>query len=654
MVLLVVLFVSVGLIRLDLLPPNTDEAGYAILALKPSGGAVLLGESKLFTMQLYALLLPSSPDPVWRARFVSVLTTAVTLLFLGCFRTSPDRKYSALLPAVLYALCPLAFFYARIAMPEAYLVTAGCAVLLAANALAVRPSRGRAVLLGGCLVFAATIQMIALLFFAFPLVAIVFLGTAPWKRYLKPLVLCYVIPFLAVMVLWKLGWGADVLRNGFIAKFKGDAWTAPVGQALHLAFANTRLIYRWLSSSMTPLVFWLGMGGALLAVVRQQRSGLFWVAVAAIYVVPFQLGAGILLPQYMLFMAVPLTFLACEAMAAAAPLLSTALRELTFVSIPAQAAVLTMATLVAMPLLLRDYSLISRPETAQISDDLHIGFVSGWPSGYGGRPVAQYLTRISKASPRAIRVLIFGVGDGAKRTLTLEILRAAKIHLDEPDLADAAIRKQVESLAVTEPTYVVMDDPPFMPYRKLDYAPIMASLVPLFLAEKPEGASATVVYRWQPANPGTPGTDLISRLERARISPETAGPAHPSAELIEEQGTGAKRPVLTTLAPVEIAFPMDAAGKATTLSFSLRLPANSRIPVEARIDLACNADRKNVFRQVVSPSEGAQWRSWKVPLDPGPSGSCSLLVRALPAIGGGLGGGRQARLLWSGLTLENE
>ncbi|HWB96812.1 MAG TPA: hypothetical protein VG672_08925 [Bryobacteraceae bacterium] len=645
-------FVILGSIRLNVLPPNTDEAGYTLLALMPGGGSKLIGESKLFTMQLYSLLLSDAADPLWRARLLSIFTSTITLMCLGSFWMSPNRAYSPLTPAVLYALCPLAFFYTRIAMPEVFLVTTGCATLLVGNTLANRPSYKRAALLGCCLALALTVQMIALLFFLFPVLSILFFAADPWKKYAKALGVCYAIPLLVLIVLWAIGWGADVLRNGFVAQLSVEHPDGTSGQSLHLVVVNSGLIYRWLYSSMTMLLFGLGVSGALLAVVRRQRYGLFWVAVAAIYVVPFQLGARILLPQYMLFMAVPLTFLACDAIAAAAPLLSKALKHLTFVSVPAGISILIIATVVAMPLISRDYDVIFHPESARVSDDLHVGFVSGWPSGYCSRPIADYLRRLSKASQRDIHVLIFAVGDGAKRALTLELFRSATIRLSDIDLADPGARKQVQDWALTKPTYVVMDDPPFMPYRNLDYKPIMDSLVPVFLTEKPGGASATVVYRWQPINDNP--ANLLLALNHAQIIPETDGPTHASVEWTDEESPGTKTPVLMTLAPVEIAFPIHVTGENPAASFSLRLPADSHVPVEARIDVACGSSRKYVFRQLVADPDGRQWRSWKVPLAPDLSAACSLLVRALPAAGGGLGGGRRARLLWSNLALDNE
>ncbi len=649
------IYIVVCCIRLDTIPANTDEAIYINRGV--AGGALShLRETKLLTLSLYALFLPKASHALWLARFLTAISAGVTVGLLGCFFLEDDRRYRALAPALLYALCPLAFFYGRIAMPEPFLVMTGTATLVASRRLAKHPGTGAAVLTGACIALGLTVQMIALLFLAFPLLAIACFGWAPWKRYIKSLAIGYAVPILALIPLCASGWGADVMAAGYIARQSParHGW----GTLLALAAPNGTKIFSWVLDSVTRPFLALAVLGGLAAVYRRNRADLFWLAVAVVYLLPFQLAAAILLPQYLIFAAVPLAALAAEGMETGGALLSRAWASVAVV--PATWGFGIALILLTGFLVVRDYGIVFYPTTVPLTEVIRHAFVNTWASGYPSREVADFLKQRAALSPGGIRVVMFAVGDGVRGSLKVELLRSPGIQVQDSNLADAAERRQAMAPADGRPTYVVMDDPPFLADPHVDWQPIVTPLTPVFLAEKPEGRYSTAVY--VPSSPtridgqaqalrGDSGRHNTPPDPRARITPEVRlNSAHQSVEFIDR---GSEMPDLVTLAPIEVWFALLPEPKPRVFHFALRLPDDARAPVEAAVDLACESIRRSLFEQVIPVDGGSEWREASVALGVLSGSGCSVVLRALPARGT-LMGGRTGRLLWSNLKVRDQ
>ena len=250
---------------------------------------------------------------------------------------------------------------------------------------------------------------------------------------------------------------------------------------------------------MTTPLFLLGLAGAALALIQRNRKGLFWLSALAVYILPFQFGAKVLLVHFFLFAVVPLAALASYALEAAADLLSKALRRTGSAPLAVSLFFLAAVALMAYPLVLRDYAVATHPATAPLEDQTRVACITAWPSGYGSVEVGRFLEKQAAASPSGIRVMLFAMGDGVKRAVTLAIMRSPGIEWQDTGMAEAGALEQTRAAAasadVAKPTFVVMDDPPFLVDRKLDLKPLMANLIPVFREEKPEGHTATVVFR---------------------------------------------------------------------------------------------------------------------------------------------------------------
>jgi hypothetical protein len=248
---------------------------------------------------------------------------------------------------------------------------------------------------------------------------------------------------------------------------------------------------------MTAPLFLLALAGAALALIRRNRTGLFWVSVLAVYILPFQFGAAILLVHFILFAVIPLASLASYAIEAAADRLSRAQRRIASAPLAASIFFGAAMALVACPLALRDYAVATHPATAPLASRIRVGFIDGWPSGYGSVGVARFLETQAAASPSGIRVILFAVGDGVKNALTLALMRSPRIEFQDTGMAVAEslerTRATVASIDVAKPKFVVMDDPPFLLHRQLDLQPLMANLIPVFREERPE-STVTVIY----------------------------------------------------------------------------------------------------------------------------------------------------------------
>src|SRR6185369_814633 len=111
--------------------------------------------------------------------------------------------------------------------------------------------------------------------------------------------------------------------------------------------------------------------------------------------------------------AVPIAFLAAEAVWAAGSLFSGAGR--------AAIASMIVLAVAAAPMFALDYRILTEPTTAPISEVIRHAFINTWAAGYGEREVTAFLRKEAASSRAGIRVVIWGVGDGVNNGLVYEL-----------------------------------------------------------------------------------------------------------------------------------------------------------------------------------------------------------------------------------------
>lgn len=379
------------------------------------------------------------------------------------------------------------------ALTDTYLSMAGALVLLSAWRFSAAPARARAVWLGLAMTLALTIKTPGLLFLPIPCLVLLFFRKKPWALYLKGLALSYCFP-LATLAVFFLKGGWSVAMGPYIIAVRTGSVSAALGPILAVARGNLDSILDWLRIFLTLPMFYLGLAALVFSLLRWDRFGLFWVAVGATFLLPFVFGAGTLFPRYILFGAIPLFFLTGATLQGFRECLRP-FEKRARSSVPVRLFMPLLAVVIFAPMLRFDYQLMTRPEKARLPSEEEAGFITGWPGGYGGRETYEYLDAFSRHASARVRVVRFGLSDGASGALRVYGFKSPHLELRDLDLIRPASLELLRGWAQQRPTFVVMDDPPFFPGQKPDLEPLVSLLRPVFRADKPGGLRAIVTYR---------------------------------------------------------------------------------------------------------------------------------------------------------------
>ncbi len=300
---------------LGALPLFFDEGVYTraaqVVGAVP-GPATLLTSLNYGAPPLYSwLAAPLTrllPDPLLAARLTSALIgTATALAVWAIARAMASSRAEGPLAAVLYALCPFALFYNRMALLDGLLAACGAGALYFALRLA-RDARGRdALALGLCLAAAMLTKIFAADMLLLPLLAVVAARPAQRRavRRLALLAAALGLAPLAGLLLTPQGAG---LLSATHAHAHAAGGVATVGQ--QLATWGAAL---WLY--LTPPVLLLALLG--LWSIRRQRAALIvgpWALLGGLP--PVLVPGAFLAPRYFLYSAVPILVLAAYGLVA--------------------------------------------------------------------------------------------------------------------------------------------------------------------------------------------------------------------------------------------------------------------------------------------------------------------------------------------------
>ena len=433
------LFLSVyfitRLLGLDALPIFLDEAVHLQWAERLySEGRILrpVGSGRLLAVAAYGLALPFE-DRLWAARIVSSLAGAITLVFTMLLSDRLFSRRAAVVAGALYVLSPFALTYDRLALSDGFLSACLTALMFAVGRLADRPDdTSRRLAVAALLALSVLAKVSAPLFFLSLPLAVAPL--APDRRSaLKAMVLAGVLGLCgASPMLWFFAGNSGEIAAQHVVD------SAIAGATVAATLLDMR---QWVVAYFTvPALFAAGFSLLLL---RDGRA--LWLAGSL--ALPFALFALFSQPwsaRYVLPTLPPLLILIAggidglasrlrgEALAAA---LSTALASVAFVPF--------------------DLSLLFEPARAPFPPDDRSQLVTGWPSGFGVREIADRL----KAEARGGPVLAY-VDSGGTRTLStsLAVLLAQhpSIHLVEGDFESAAFRASMGGARSGEREFAIL------------------------------------------------------------------------------------------------------------------------------------------------------------------------------------------------------
>ena len=245
-----------------------------------------------------ALVVPwVGEHALWASRCLTVAFGAVTLLAIHALARRLYDETTALVAGALYVLCPMTLFYDRLAMADPVMSTF-VALSLLASARAAQSGRVRDGLLAGPPAALAVLSKASG-------VLLLFVPVAAWLALSRPLrrglpALGAALAATAGLVAWPLWRFLEASRSMAERNVGGGA-----AGSLDRIARNLALVADWFPGWWTlPLVL-LALGGALVALVRRDRPGLYLAAAGLLPLAFLVVTATFWYPRYILYAAVP-------------------------------------------------------------------------------------------------------------------------------------------------------------------------------------------------------------------------------------------------------------------------------------------------------------------------------------------------------------
>jgi hypothetical protein len=471
---LLVLYLITRVISLGALPIFLDEAVHLQWAERLYGeGRILrpIGSGRLLAVAAYGLALPFD-DRLWAARLLAVFAGALTLVFTTLLARRLFGARAGLIAGGLYILSPFALVYDRMALSDGFLCAAMTGLMLVTHALVRRPEAFSARILVAVSLALATLSKVS---------ALLFLPTLPLGALTLALDRRSTIRAAALAGALGLLFASPMLW--FFSAHGGEIAAQHVvdpivrGAAVLSTLEDMR---GWVLAYFTPS----GLAFAALSIFLLRDGRAFWLSGSV--VLPFTLFALFSQPwsaRYVLPTLPPLLLL-----------ISGGIDNLVS-RFPASArgraalGLLALASLSGLPL---DRDLLVDPSRAALPEDDRRQLVTGWPSGYGVRELANRLRREASEGP----ILVYADTSGPRTISTsLAVLlgRAPSIRLLERDLAAREVRASMISEAATRRVFVILGTRSDALEVKLQFE--ADSLERLELYQRPGGEWAATLFR---------------------------------------------------------------------------------------------------------------------------------------------------------------
>jgi len=410
-VILLVGFV-LRLLNLMVLPLFVDEAThiryaqFQILENNPFFGAQ---NSKWLYLAVVRLLNPLDPSAPWIARYISVLSSIVTVACCIALGRILDRPVTGLLAGVFYIVLPLALWHERQALIDPMLAAFTAMVLLVSVRLVLKPRVWMAALLALVLIGAFATKTSGLPFFAVPAAAAVLLSkrSPNWKQALLYTSIATVIGVLGIVAF-------DHLKAMFGAASYGSH-SASVSNLLIFDLADSasrETLQRNFADYLETL--WLYIGPVLLllsalslvwAAMGKRRWEVLFLLVGAFALAALPVmarpvtGSGWQPPRYYLVNAAPLVVLAALSL------------RLLVKRLPENVSLLgglVLAGTVVAPSLATGWTYITAPQNAKLTtvdeDNYH-----RFSSGYGRAAAIEELLALHRHNTE-VRLNVIGRG----------------------------------------------------------------------------------------------------------------------------------------------------------------------------------------------------------------------------------------------------
>ena len=491
--LLLAAFAASRLVGLTRLPAFVDENLHISWAMHIAQGE-RLGQpwSHGRGVQVFAsaLVVPwAGEHALWASRCLTVAFGAVTLLAIYALARRLYDEPTALVAGALYVLCPMTLFYDRLAMADPVMSTF-FALSLLASARAAQSGRVRDGLLVGPPAALAVLSKASGVLLLFVPVAAWLALSRPRRRALPALGAA--LATTGGLVAWPLWRFLEASRSMAERNVGGGA-----AGSLDRIVRNLALVADWFPGWWTlPLVL-LALGGALGAIVRRDRPGLYLAAAGFLPLASLVITATFWYPRYILYAAVPGVILAGRALA---QLVGWAASRLGVPSGGPRHALLGAATVLALvPAVKADAWLWTDPSHMPMPGLERLQFVEGWPSGYGVGETVQFVRDELARHPEGLTVVVNSRAHLTTRVaLGVAFRKVPALRLEDLPLDRTNVLPLLERWARERPTLVVVSPVPEGQVRPSPdpWAPLGATLA--LETRKPNGDLCDQVYRLAP------------------------------------------------------------------------------------------------------------------------------------------------------------
>lgn len=482
---LVGLYLASRVFALTALPMFLDERIYLRWAYWITQGRRLqvpFVAGKGLSVWVLAAVTPHAADPLRAGRLLTVAVGILTLVAVHrlAARLTGDVRVADL-AACFYIVCPFTLFHDRMVLSDPYLSAfTAWTLLLALRLVAGTPRLRDGVALGAAMAFGIAAKVTGLPLLAVPLLVLCVMGGTR-RAWVKPLALAYVV---AIGLIAYPVWRFFSRPSGELSKLAGTGGDdSPLAAAVS---ANVGLAASWLWRYWTPGLVLLAAAGLVVAL---RASALRRSAVLLVLVVvgPVALFAGVSrvwFPRYVLFTTVPFVILAAMGFRA----LLDAVNQRSPFS-PSAGAVRTtlLLALFLAPALRFDAALWTDPSRAPLPDVDRFQYVTGWPSGYGGRDSIEFLRARRAERPEGLILVTPGP------SITASAVRL--LWANDPAMEVRAVDPSAAVPAdPTRPVYVVVSVAEGVRLP----AHWTSEVTRAFASFKPDGATADELYRVSP------------------------------------------------------------------------------------------------------------------------------------------------------------
>lgn len=490
---LLVAFAVTRLAGLARLPMFVDEGLHISWAMYASQGEHLArpwAHGRAVQVFANAALFPWVGDRyLWASRCLTVAFGAVTLLALLALARRLYDPRTALVAGLLYVLCPMVLFYDRLVMADPVMSTF-FALSLLASARAAGSGRIRDGLLAGVPTALTVLSKASG-------VTLLFVPIAAWLTLSRPL--RRGLPALLAALLATFGLVARPLWL-FMANSRSMAERnvgGGVAGSLERIPRNLAAASDWFLGWWTlPLVL-LAVGGALIALGRRSRPGLYLSVVWLLPLAVLVATATFWYPRYILYAAVPGAILAARAVA---DLVDHSASRLGIRDRGRRLALLGAAAgLALVPAMRADRWMWVDPSRTPMPSLERLQFVNGWPSGYGVRETLRFVEEELARHPEGLTVVVNSRAQITTRvSLGVEFRGAEALRIEDLPLERADVLPLLEEWARERPTLVVVS--PVRPGWERPSPRTWARLGPELVLEtrKPNGDLCDRVYRLAP------------------------------------------------------------------------------------------------------------------------------------------------------------